>query len=183
MRILVHDYCGHPFGVQLSRQLAKRGYQVLHIYSSSFQTPKGTLIKQDLDPDSFNVQGISLGGEFHKYNLFKRQRQEIEYGRLLAEKVLAFGPDAVISANTPLDAQKALLQACKNSQIRFIFWLQDIISVAISRILRKRFLGLGALIGTYYKRLERKLLHQSNYIVAITEDFRPILTGWISSRP
>ncbi len=28
MKILVHDYAGHPFQVQLSRALAQRGHQV-----------------------------------------------------------------------------------------------------------------------------------------------------------
>ena len=38
MRILVHDYAGHPFQVQLSRALAQRGHDVLHAYCASLQT-------------------------------------------------------------------------------------------------------------------------------------------------
>ncbi len=30
MRILVHDYSGHPFQAQLSRELARRGHDVVH---------------------------------------------------------------------------------------------------------------------------------------------------------
>ena len=45
MKILVHDYSGHPYSVQLSRALAKRNHQVLYIYSGSFQSPHGNLNK------------------------------------------------------------------------------------------------------------------------------------------
>ena len=37
MRIVLHDYPGHAFPVQLSRALAARGHQVLHIWFSAFQ--------------------------------------------------------------------------------------------------------------------------------------------------
>lgn len=41
MRLLVHDYSGHPHQVQLSRELAKRGHEVLHLYAGFLQTPRG----------------------------------------------------------------------------------------------------------------------------------------------
>ena len=31
MRILIHDFAGHPFQMQLSRQLAARGHFVTHV--------------------------------------------------------------------------------------------------------------------------------------------------------
>ena len=40
MRIVVHDYAGHPNQVYLSRELARRGHQVLHLYAGSFETPR-----------------------------------------------------------------------------------------------------------------------------------------------
>jgi hypothetical protein len=36
MRILISDYSGHPFQVQLSRELARRGHGVTHSYSTGF---------------------------------------------------------------------------------------------------------------------------------------------------
>ena len=41
MRILVNDYAGHPFQLQLSRSLARDGHTVLHTYFGAYQTPKG----------------------------------------------------------------------------------------------------------------------------------------------
>lgn len=43
MRILICDYSGHPFQVELSRGLAARGHAVLHLHFADFQTPKGNL--------------------------------------------------------------------------------------------------------------------------------------------
>ncbi len=178
MKILVHDYSGHPFQVQLSRSLAKRGYNILHVYSGSFQTPHGKLIKRDCDPDNFEIFGIQLSKPFNKYSFIKRRNQEVEYGNLLIEKVLHFNPDIVISANTPLDAQNILLKKCVKEKIKFIFWLQDLYEIAIQKILSKKIPVLGKLIGHYYVNLERTLLRKSDSIVLITEDFVPLMNSY-----
>ena len=41
MRILLNDYSGHPFPFELSQQLSKK-FNVIHTYSSYFETPKAT---------------------------------------------------------------------------------------------------------------------------------------------
>ena len=41
MRILLNDYSGHPFPFELSQQLSKKS-NVIHTYSSYFETPKAT---------------------------------------------------------------------------------------------------------------------------------------------
>ena len=50
MKIIVHDYAGHPFQVQLSRRLAARGHDVLHLYCASTHTPRGELERRADDP-------------------------------------------------------------------------------------------------------------------------------------
>src|SRR5208282_2369065 len=47
--------------------------------------------------------------------------------------------------------------------------------VAIDQLLRRRLPVAGALVGGHYRRLERRLWRASDAIVAITEDFRPLL--------
>ena len=41
MRILVNDYAGHPFQLQLSRSLARDGHTVLHTYFGAYRPRKG----------------------------------------------------------------------------------------------------------------------------------------------
>ena len=66
MRIVVNDYSGHPFQIELSRELARRGHSVLHLYSADFQTPKGDLLRKPEDPDGFAIKGVTLGEPFQK---------------------------------------------------------------------------------------------------------------------
>ena len=178
MRIVVHDYAGHPFQVQLSRWLARRGHVVRHLYFGSNWTPKGPLVKRSEDPVNFAVAGIYLAESFKKYSLCKRRFQEIEYGALLADEIDKFCPQVVISANTPLDTQKIILNKCQTLNIKFICWVQDITGVATYKILKRKVPILGRFIGHYYMRLERQLLNRSDAIVVITEDFLPLLRSW-----
>ena len=178
MKILLHDYSGHPLEAQLSRALANRGHEVLHLYSASFQTPHGLLERRGGDPNNLIFEGICLKAEFKKYSFYKRRKQEKEYGGLLAKRVQEFNPKIVISANTPLDPQKILLKTCRRNGIKFIFWLQDVYGVAIEQTLRKRIPLIGTLIGRYYTSLEKKLLNQSDKIIAISDDFKNLLHQW-----
>ena len=179
MRIAVHDYAGHPFQVQLSRELARRGHQILHLHFESFPTPKGGVQPRASDPSSLHLQGIRLPGGFSKYGHFIRRRyQEIRYGRIAAGRIGAFRPDAVISANTPLDAQKIVQGETRRIGATFTFWLQDIYSDGIETCLRKRNFPGATAIGAFYRNLEARLLRASDAVVPISRDFSSVLTRW-----
>jgi len=175
MRILIHDYSGHPFQVQLSRALAKRNHEVLHLYCSSFQTPRGLVKKLDTDCDNFCCRAIELSRPFEKYKFIKRFFQEIEYGNLLVKEVEKYKPDIIISANNPLDPQRILLKYCNKHNIKFIFWLQDIYGQAIKKLLTRKLSILGKVIGLYYIKSETSMLQKSDRIIIISEDFKKIL--------
>ena len=177
-RLLVHDYAGHPFQVQLSRELARRGHEVLHLHFGGFQTPKGPLARRADDPQTFAVEGLSIGEPFQKYRYARRLIQERRYGSVLAERILGFAPDVVISANSPLDAQVAAQKASDRCGARFVFWIQDVYSVAIAKTLRQRAPVIGPLVARRFTRLEQQTLRGSDAVVAITADFVPLLTTW-----
>ena len=176
--ILVHDYSGHPFQVQLSRELARRGNEVLHLHFGGFQTPKGALAQGLADPTSFRVEAVCLDRPFAKNQFVQRWFQERELGRILARRIRAFDPDVVISGNAPLDVQAAALEAARGTGAAFVFWMQDVYSEAIDRIMRRKVPGLGYLVALRFRALERRLLRQSDVIVVITDDFRPLLARW-----
>ena len=179
MRILVHDYAGHPFQVQLSRALARRGHDVLHAYCASLQTtPISVARRTSEEPERLQVAGLRLDRPLEKYAYIRRWRQENAYGRLISHEVDRFRPDVVLSGNTPLDAQRRLVRRCRARDVRFVFWVQDLIGVASERLLRGKLYGLGRAAGQYYASLERRLLRQSDQIVLITDDFRPMLRRW-----
>jgi len=178
MRLLIHDYAGHPFPVQLSRELARRGHQVLHLYAGYNQTPRGALICGEDDPETLEIRGVFIRSPLDKDNYIRRWFQEREYGRLAAVQIRKYQPDVAISANTPLDAQRVLLAECKAIGAKFVYWLQDFLGIGARSILRRNLLLLGDLIGRYQIQLEKDLLNRSDAIVAITDDFLPVLEGW-----
>lgn len=97
---------------------------------------------------------------------------------MVAEEVDRFQPDVVISANTPLEAQAILWKSCRRRRIRHIYWVQDLLGIAIRKILKEKLSLPGDLIGRYYERLEQSLLKQSDNLILICEDFVPIISAW-----
>jgi colanic acid biosynthesis glycosyl transferase WcaI len=177
MRILLHDYAGHPFQVQLSRELARRGHEVLHAYAGELQTPRGALAPDPDDPPTFSIEEVPMDPNYtrYKYSFARRRRMEINYGKEAARLVQRWKPDAVISANTPTESQATILRQATNSGSRFISWVQDVYSVAVSDILRKRVPVLGEIAGRYYRHLDRSQFQRSHHIVAIADDFKSLL--------
>lgn len=178
LRIVVHDYSGHPFQVQLSRALASRGHDVLHLHFGDFQTPRGPLARRNDDPETLSIEALTLGEPFQKYRFARRLIQERRYGSVLARRIADYVPDVVISANTPLDAQEAARVAAHHAGARFVFWVQDVYSAAITRALPRKMPIVWPLLARRFTRLEQRTLRGSDAVVAITSDFVPILTGW-----
>lgn len=172
MRVLVSDYAGHPFQVQLSRALAARGHEVLHVSSDSAHTPKGKLGADAADPATFRSVGVRTARPFAKHSFLKRRRQEIELGRLIAGHVAAFRPDVVLSANAPLDTQRHIQATARDAGAKFVFWVQDLYGEAVLRILREKLGFIGAAIGGHYRRMERAMLRASDHSVVISSDFK-----------
>lgn len=177
MRVAVHDFSGHPFQVQLSRELARRSYEVLHVHCPSYVSGKGALRRTDADPANLAIDGIPLGRTFEKYSPIRRFRHERAYGRRAVERLGRFKPDVVVSSNTPLFAQKMLFDACRSSGTRFIFWQQDIYSLGMQSAVAKLPV-VGRQLGRYATNLEGRLLAGSDEVVSISEDFLPTLREW-----
>lgn len=173
MRILVHDFGGYAFALQLSQSLGSRGHLVCHAYCASLATtPPGVNTSAET---GVHIRPIDLGRPLNKYALLQRWRQEEVYGRLIARECADFKPDVVLSGNAPLSAQRHLVAACQKHDIPFVFWVQDFLGLAAHRILRKRLPVIGEAVGRYYIGLERRLLGRSEAVVAISEDFADML--------
>lgn len=177
MRIVVSDYSGHAFPVQLSRSLAARGHDVLHLSSASFQTPKGKLAAGASDPPSFRSEGVRTSQPFAKQSFFKRRQQEIEIGRKIAERIVEFQPDIVLSGNVPLDTQWQIQRAVRKLGVPFLFWIQDLYGEAITRILGKKLGIAGKLVGRWYSRMEAIIVRRADHNIVIAPDFVPIVTA------
>jgi glycosyltransferase involved in cell wall biosynthesis len=177
MKILVHD-SGHAFPIQLSRELARRGHEVLHLYAASMAMPRGPMARRPDDPANFQVRGLSIGRSIEKYSYMRRVLDERAYGRLLAREIAAYRPDVMLGGTSASDIQAAAFAACRRLDIGFVFWAQDLNAIAIDRLLRRRLKLIGALAGRYYLALEGRLMRQSQAVVVISHDFLPVLDRW-----
>ena len=179
MRILVNEFCGHAFQVELSRELARRGHQVLHLYfADNLSTPKGDMKSPEEGFAKFAVEGLHVPMEFLKHSILTRRKVDIAYGKAVAAKVATFRPDVVISANMPLDAQNVLQEATRQQNAKFIFWLQDVYSFAIRFVLKKKLGPLTSIAGAYYERMEKRLLRNSDAVVCIASGFADLVAEW-----
>ncbi len=173
--VLVHDFSGHPFQVQLARRLALNGERVVHAYCPSFQTPQGAVGGSE---GSFSSRPVDLGRSFSKYSSLRRFRDEIAYGIRLGRLIVELRPDVVISANTPLLAAAIVHLLLAVLRIPVVFWQQDVYSVALQQHLRTRARPIGPLLGRCFVWIERWLTRSSDHVVAISHDFSPILRDW-----
>ncbi len=138
MLILIHDYAGHPFQIQLSRSLARRGHRVVHAYCGSTQTPRGTLSATDAEEGRLTIECLDLGQKIEKNSLLRRRKQEAQYGLLFEKLIARIEPDLVVSGNTPSQPQRRAARYCSWQGIPFVSWVQDIYGVAAQKILQKK---------------------------------------------
>ncbi|MGO8918775.1 MAG: glycosyltransferase family 4 protein [Stellaceae bacterium] len=178
MRIVICDYAGHPFQVELSRCLAHRGHSVLHLHFADLRAPKGELTVLPEDSSNFHVEGIRTGAPFDKGRFLRRRILEARVGQLMAARAVGFAPDVVVGCNMPLDAQKKLRKACAVHGAAFVFWVQDLVSKATYHFLSEKLGWVGRAIGEHYMRLEGTLLKSSEAIVAISDKFLQPLGQW-----
>lgn len=178
MKIVVNDHSGHAFTLQLSRQFAESGHEVLHAYSVSFQSPKGNFEDLPMPGSGLTVLPIMIKGQFDKYSLLKRRKQEIEYARQLTNQLDIFQPNVVLSGTTPLFVQQHVQQYCLRKGIKFVYWCQDIYTIAIRQIAQRRLGFISFPISYYFKKLEIKLLKKSAHVISITPGFNDLFHKW-----
>jgi colanic acid biosynthesis glycosyl transferase WcaI len=183
VRIVVHDYAGHPFQTDLSRELAGRGHTVRHMFFAGDQGPKGAMRRKADDPPGFSVEPIAIGRDYLKRDFVGRWRNDRAYGVAAASRIGAWAPDLVISGNTPLDAQGTIQAGARRAGAVFVNWIQDFYGLAIERLIAGRWLGAGRLAADHYRRMERRQLERSDAIVLISDDFRRWLPAGAARRP
>jgi colanic acid biosynthesis glycosyl transferase WcaI len=175
-RVVVHDFSGHPFQVQLARSLERRGLDVTHVFCSSFTTPHGDV--GDDGGSGFRSIGLALRREFSKYSAARRAAQELEYGWRFLRQMRATAPDVVISANAPLVSALVLHVGLRVRRIPVVFWQQDIYSMAISQHFERRGGWVRRFVGRSFVAIEKWLLRTSSQVVVISEDFLSLLGEW-----
>ena len=174
MKIFLHDYPGHAFAMQLSREFSRQGHSVVHAYAAALESPRGGVGARPGDPPGLTILPIVTGGRMDKYDFIRRIREERTYGKMLAAEVAKAQPDLFITCTTPNDVLDVLRVELPAS-LRVVWWLQDIYSMGIKSVLNRKLPPFGSLIGGIYRIKEKRFARRSDHIVSITPGFIPFL--------
>lgn len=171
--VVINDYGGYSFIYELALHLSFE-YKVYYVYCSASGSTKGNKYE-----DTNNLKCVDLNDQIiDKSNFIKRLFVEVSYGRMLknflSDKII----DVVISANTPVIPQYFLQRYCQKNKIKFIFWLQDIISIAVKSVFEKKSKLLAEFFYKLWMNFEKPAIQKADKVIIITKDFIEFLNGW-----
>jgi colanic acid biosynthesis glycosyl transferase WcaI len=176
MRMLLHDYSGHPFQVELSRELSRRGHDVTHSYCDAYTSGKGHLRPEPGETIKFDPIGV--GVVIAKMSFGKRLVQELRLGVELVRQVRRTRPDVVMASNVPIPTLLVLALVLRLRGIPWVLWHQDVQAVAIKSFagskLSRAFAVVAALIGAGEKWCARR----AAAVVVIADSFLDVHRRW-----
>lgn len=177
--IQIHDFAGHPFQADLSRELARRGFRVDHVFAGQYQSGKGRLQREPGDPETLTFTPITVDAEFDKYSAVGRARFELAYAKAWTEHIAATAPDVVFACNVPLLTLNRFRRWAGRKKQPWILWHQDIFSRAMGDELDRRFPQPLARLGrSYFTSRERKAVASASHVVAIGTEFSRLYADW-----
>ena len=176
MRILVHDYSGHPFQVELSRELSRRGHDVTHSYCDAYTSGKGHLATEPGETIRFDPIGV--GVVIAKMSFGTRLVQELRFGVELVRQVRRTRPDVVMAANVPVPTLVVLALALRLGGIPWVLWHQDVQAVAIRSFAGTKLSRSFALVATVIGVAEKWCARRAAAVVVIADSFLDLHRRW-----
>ena len=179
MKVVLHDFSGHPFQAELSRRLADRGHEVDHVSSAQYVSGKGHLGRQPGDSTTLSFTAIDLDMPFQKYAALPRMRFERAYARTWIRRLEASRPDVVIACNLPLVSMYLFSRYARRAKLPYVMWHQDIYSNGVADELKRRLPHPIASTGArVFEHMEAYCARNARHVVAIGEDFREVYPRW-----
>ncbi|MGN6723721.1 MAG: glycosyltransferase family 4 protein [Marmoricola sp.] len=176
MKVLVHDYAGHPFQAQLSRSLAGRGHDVVHSYCAAYASGKGRL--EALPGEALRFEPIGADFRIAKMDFGRRLIQEVKLGFELVGLIRRERPDVVMVANVPIPTLSVMALALIVLRIPWVLWHQDVQAVAIRSFAGEK-LGRGfKLVADGIEIAERWCARRAKAIVVISDGFLGVHRDW-----
>jgi glycosyltransferase involved in cell wall biosynthesis len=176
LKILVHDFSGHPFQAQLSRELSRRGHDITHSYCAAYTGGKGNL--QAEPGETLVFDPITIGESIAKLNFVKRSIQELKIGFQLIKQVRRVKPQVVMFSTTPVPSLVVIAFYLMVRRIPWVLWHQDVQAIAIRSFagnqLPKAFLVAAKLIEWG----ERWGSRRAKAVVVIADSFVDVHREW-----
>ena len=175
LKIIIHDYAGHPFQLELSKQLSNK-FIVYHFYYQNDYGPKADF--KNTNKDRLNIKGIGKTISYNKKKFIDRFFKDLEYGKELSKHISEIKPDVVISGNCPTLAQEYIIKSCQKNNSKCIIWVQDFYSHAVRLLLKKKLSFFSFPISFLFEYLEKKQLQKANNLIIISNDWEQKLLSW-----
>jgi colanic acid biosynthesis glycosyl transferase WcaI len=176
LRVLVHDHSGHPFQVQLSRELSRRGHDVTHSYCAAYVSGKGHLVAGPDESIVFDPIGKDTVAE--KTRFARRLLQEVRWGLDLIRQVRRTRADVVLVSNAQIPTLIVFALAMAVLRVPWVLWHQDVYAVAVRSFAGDKLSGSFRLVARCFDIGERWVARRAAGIVAIAPSFVPIHEAW-----
>lgn len=178
MKLVVYDYAGHPFQAQLSRELAARGHDVVHVTCDGYVSGKGRL-SGSADAPAGEPRYASIGANMlDKSNLVLRALREFQYGVELAGLLRRERPTLVMSANASIPTLVVMVLYLWLRRIPWVLWHQDVHALAVGKIAAERRSPLYKLAAKVITAGEVWTTRRAAHVVVIADSFVDVHRGW-----
>lgn len=176
MKILVHDFSGHPFQAQLSRELSRRGHDVTHSYCAAYTGGKGRLLAEPGERIVF--EPVSEGRSIAKTSFVRRFFQELLIGWDQARQALRVRPDVLLLSTTPVPSMVVLASVLALRGIPWVLWHQDVQAIAMRRFAGSKLPWWFRLAAQVIAAMERWGARRAAAIVVIADGFLRVHERW-----
>ncbi len=176
MKILVHDYSGHPFQVELSRELARRGHDVTHSFCPGWLSGKGHLEAEPGETLVFDPVGPT--SPIEKDRFLKRLLLELWVGVALLRQVRRTRADVAMLSNAQIPSLVVFALGMMLMRRPWVLWHQDVYAVAIRSFAGAK-LGRGfRIVASVFDVAERWVSHRAAAVVAIADSLVGVHEEW-----
>lgn len=176
MRLLVHDFSGHPFQVELSRELARRGHEVTHSYCPAWVSGKGRL---ESEPgDTLVIEPVGPATAIAKDAFVKRVVTESRLGLELLGQVRRTRAEVAMLSNAQIPTLVVFALGMMVLRKPWVLWHQDVYAIAIKAFAGEK-LGRGfRLVAALFTIAERWVSRRAAAVVVIAESFVAVHEEW-----
>jgi colanic acid biosynthesis glycosyl transferase WcaI len=172
MKLMVHDFCGYRFTLQLGNWLADRYPGTSYVFNADYPGPVAMLEASEYVHGSLQVCPLRTTRRKKAGSLVARASSEIVYAQRLFAALKEIRPDVVLSANTPSLVQYQLHRWCARNHVQLVPWVQDLYGYAAAELLTARIPVFGSWIGGLFRSMDSAVFRKAPGVVAIADSFR-----------
>jgi glycosyltransferase involved in cell wall biosynthesis len=176
VRILVHDYAGHPFQVELSRELARRGHEVTHSFTPGWTSGKGHLAAEPGETLVFDPVGPT--DPIAKDRFVHRVLVEARVGWELLRQVRRTRAQTAMLSNAQIPTLVVFALGMALLRRPWVLWHQDVYAVAVKSFAGDKLGRKFRAVAGVFAVAERWVSRRAAAIVVIAPSFVPVHEAW-----